>query len=386
MNVAFAVMEMWCSGGGYDVVNLCAGLRKAGHQPLVITSGGKLLEDLRSEGIPVVICPLNARTPWMLWANSRRLAKILQDHDVELFNAQGVFPAISGYWAIRQLLRKGKAIPNLATIAMFNIVTSWYYRLGSFMLNRVADHVVVESEFEKRQLLGTGMTRPVTVIHNCALADRITNVAKSREEIRAALGWPSDRVVFVMPARMSEEKGHDILLRALADPAVKNLPILCYLAGEGPRLDAMKILAKRLGVEDRVVFGGLRRDMPELYKAADVFLLCSRRESLPLSIREAMIASLPVVATDVGGIAEAVDDGITGWLVPPCNPSALAAAIARLATNAELRATMGRQGRELCSRRFDGSQWVEKTVQLMTAMKDELVERRRSRASAAPRR
>ncbi len=373
MIVAFGVMKMWCSGGEYDVLNLCAGLRKAGHHPMVITSGGELLDDLQREQIPVVICPLNARSPWMLWANGRRLTKLLQEHHVDVFNAQGVFPAVSGYLATRRLLRKGNAIPNLATIAMFSIVKPWYYRLGSFMLNRVADHVIVESAFEESQLRGAGVTRPMTILPNCAPSDRFSAVPESRERIRDVIGWPNDRMVFLVPARLSAEKGHEVLLHALNEPVLKDKRILCYLAGTGPRRDALMALAGRLNVTDRVIFGGLRRDMPQLYKAADAFLLCSHRESLPLSLREGMLASLPVVATNVGGIAEAVEDGVTGFLVPPHSPAALAEAMARLAGDAELRATMGRRGYELCLRKFDVSQWVQKTVDLMTTLKNDFV-------------
>jgi glycosyltransferase involved in cell wall biosynthesis len=373
MIVALAIMKMWGSGTGFDVVNLSAGLRKAGHQPLVITSGGELLEDLRDAGIPMVFCPLDARSPWTLWANGRRLAKILRDRDVDVFNPQGVFPAVSGYWATRRLLKRGRKIPNIVTVAMLSKLKPWYYRLGSWVLNRVADHVIVESECEQFRLCDAGMKRSTTVLYNCVPPDPFVQVCQSRAEIRRELGWPEDRVVFLMPARMSPEKRHDLLLAALARPETKDLPILCYLAGDGPTLDAMKQMAARLGVANRVVFAGFRRDMPRLYKAADVYLLCSRYESLPLSIREAMRASLPVLSTNVGGIAEAVVGGRSGLLVPPNDSAALAAAIARLASDAALRAALGRHGREINQRKFDYAQWVSRTIEVMSAVRDTFV-------------
>jgi glycosyltransferase involved in cell wall biosynthesis len=113
-----------------------------------------------------------------------------------------------------------------------------------------------------------------------------------------------------------------------------------------------------------------------LYKAADVFLLCSKYESLPLSIREGMVASLPVLSTNVGGIAEAVEDGRSGLLLPPGDPAALAGAMAKLASDASLRAAMGRRGYEIHREKFDYDHWIRRTVEVMGGIQREFMARR----------
>ncbi len=156
------------------------------------------------------------------------------------------------------------------------------------------------------------------------------------------MDWPDDHIVFIMPARFSREKAHDIAVAGdRAVPRCRSLPILVYLAGDGPDASSIHALAEQLAVQEKIIFGGFRRDLPVLYKAADVFLLPSRYESLPLSIREGMAASLPVLATNVGGVAEAVENGRSGVLIPPGDPESLAAAMARLAADPALRADHG---------------------------------------------
>jgi glycosyltransferase involved in cell wall biosynthesis len=372
MRIALAIMSLELAGGAeHDIVNLSSGLKKIGHEPLVITSGGRLCEDIRAEGVEIEICPLLTRRPAELWRNGRRLADIVRTHGIDVLNPQGVYPGLSGYWATRRLLKEGRAVPNIVTIHMLQHLKWWYYKLGAFMLNRVADHVIFESDCERSRLQKRGMRRPTTILYNCFPPGKFNSVTKTRDEVRREMGWSDDRVVFIMPARFSREKAHDILLQALARPEVKSLPILVFLAGDGPEEAPIKALAQSLGVSDKVVFGGFRRDLPTLYKGADVFLLPSRYESLPLSIREGMVASLPVLAADVGGISEAVEDGRSGLLVSPGDPAALAAAMVSMASDQAQRQAMGQRGHQIFREKFDYDNWINRTVEVMSAIRED---------------
>lgn len=374
MRIALAIMSLELGGGAeHDVVNLSTGLRKAGHAPVVVTSGGRLCADLQAEGITIAICPLWARTPMKLLGNADRLAGIIEDHDIEVFNPQGVYPAVSGRIATRRLARKGRIVPNVVTIHMLQRLKWWYYKLGSWGINWSADHVIVESRCELERLRKGGMTRPTTILHNCFPPKKYQGDPRPRQDIRREMGWPQDRVVFIMPARMTDEKGHDMLFQAINRPEVRKLPALFYLAGDGVLLEQHKRAARDLHLDDSVIFGGFRRDLPSLYQAADVFLLCSRRESLPLSIREGMGALLPVLSTNVGGICEAVENGANGILVPPDDPDALADAIVAMATDADMRERMGRRGLEISRQKFDYDNWITKTAELMDHVRQEML-------------
>ena len=124
------------------------------------------------------------------------------------------------------------------------------------------------------------------------------------------------------------------------------------VVGDGPGRPALEAEIHRLGLERAVVLLGDRSDVADLLGRADVFVLSSTSEGLPISILEAMAAALPVVASSVGGVAEAVDDGQTGLLVPPRDPVRLAAALERLLDDPALRRRLGANGRERIREHF----------------------------------
>jgi glycosyltransferase involved in cell wall biosynthesis len=154
--------------------------------------------------------------------------------------------------------------------------------------------------------------------------------------------------------RLDAMKGHDILLRAIAQLESVRVVIL----GEGGQRSALKQLATELGISDRIDLPGWVED-PHLYLSKfDIFAMPSRSEGFPLAVIEAMLAGLPVVATRVGSIPEAVTDGETGLLVDKNDVDGLATALRRLRDHPELRMRFGKQGREVAQRNFT----VEKMV------------------------
>ena len=122
--------------------------------------------------------------------------------------------------------------------------------------------------------------------------------------------------------------------------------MLLYVAGQGSLREDLENQVRSMGMEGRVKFLGLRRDVPRLLAAADGFVLASAWEGLPNVVMEALAASIPVVATRVGGVPELVLDGKSGFTVPPKDPDALAQAMLRLmALPREIRFRMGQTGR-----------------------------------------
>ena len=163
---------------------------------------------------------------------------------------------------------------------------------------------------------------------------------------------PGSQVVGVV-ARLEPEKGHPTLLEAW--PAVLRSVPDAYLliVGEGSRREALEALARDLRIAHRVVFTGRRDDVPAVTAALDVAVLPSYREAQGLSILEALALSRPVVASNVGGIPEVITDGVTGLLVPPHDPDALAAAVVRLLRDHPYADTLGRAGHDMVHDRFD---------------------------------
>jgi glycosyltransferase involved in cell wall biosynthesis len=147
--------------------------------------------------------------------------------------------------------------------------------------------------------------------------------------------------------RLAPEKGHAILLEALAQVTARGVRTELEIVGGGDRLEALRRVARELGVADRVAFAGHvgQREIAQRYAAADVFCLSSLGEGLPVALMEAMASELPVIAPRIHGIPELVDDGRNGLLFPPARADALADAIVALAADAGVRRTMGREGR-----------------------------------------
>ena len=162
---------------------------------------------------------------------------------------------------------------------------------------------------------------------------------------------PGSQLVGVV-ARLEPEKGHQTLIDAW--PIVlRDVPDAYLLVvGEGSRRDYLEARARANRVAHRVVFTGRRDDVPAVTAALDVAVLPSHREAQGLSILEAMALSRPVVASDVGGIPEMIEDGVTGLLVPHDQPDKLAAAIVRLLTDHALADTIARQAHDLVHDRF----------------------------------
>lgn len=159
---------------------------------------------------------------------------------------------------------------------------------------------------------------------------------------------PPGELVVGCLGRFSPEKGLDVLLRAL--PELDG--VTAVLVGDGPERARLEALARELGVAERVSLPGWQDEPASYVRSFDVLVSPSRSEALPLAVLEGMLAGLPVVATNVGSVPEAVVEGETGLLVEPDDAGALAAAIRRLQGNRDLARSMGEQGRDIARSRF----------------------------------
>jgi glycosyltransferase involved in cell wall biosynthesis len=177
---------------------------------------------------------------------------------------------------------------------------------------------------------------------------------RTRHEIlRSSLGFP-DAFVFLVAARLEPAKGIDVLLQALTLLRAHQDDVAVLIAGDGSQRVKLEAEASSLGLNAETVrFLGLRDDIPDLMEAADALVLPSRWEGLGVVLLEAALSLLPVVATNVGGIPEIVQDGVTGFLVPPEDSEALAHAMARvIALTPDQRNVMGRSGRRIVEENY----------------------------------
>ncbi len=241
---------------------------------------------------------------------------------------------------------------------------------------RLADRITVNAQAVRRWLIDDGYDpRKIVVIHNGVDLSRFHRRATGR--LRRELGLPARTPLVAMFSRLIPLKGIEHFLDAAARIAdrVPDARFLVVGDRELPQKDGVTLdgayradlerHAARLGLEHRVVFTGFRLDVPDLLADVTVSVLPSvGGEGLSNALLEAMAAGVPVVATDVGGSGEAVQDGVTGFLVPPRDAGALAGAICRVLEDPVLSDRFGAAGREHVARYFSIGRYVRDTESL----------------------
>ena len=219
----------------------------------------------------------------------------------------------------------------------------------------VSTAIVAKLKSEGRDIV------PISLIRNGVDLERYS-VQEACCTLPDEYGMERGSQIVGVVARLEPEKGHPTLLEAW--PAVLRAVPDAYLlvVGEGSRRDALEAQARALRIAHRIVFTGRRDDVPAVTAALDVAVLPSYREAQGLSVLEAMALSRPVVASNVGGIPEMIEDGVTGLLVPPHDSEALANAIVRLLTDHPYADMLGRAGHDLVHDRFCIEAMVNATV------------------------
>ncbi|MGZ4408095.1 MAG: glycosyltransferase family 4 protein [Gaiellaceae bacterium] len=223
-----------------------------------------------------------------------------------------------------------------AVAARVPVVVATHHLVPPFTLGRqallqqrlldfgVASRLAVSEDTARRLQALFGWPREkISVVHN-GIPEAL-DAPQPDPYLRARL-LRGRRALLVVPARLDPLKGHEFLFKA----ALSLEGVQVVVAGDGPERARLELQAKELGLAARVTFLGFRDDMRRLLACADVVVLPSVAEGLPLAVLEAMAAGVPLVATRVGGTSEAVIDEVTGLLVPPQDPPALAAAIQRV--------------------------------------------------------
>jgi glycosyltransferase involved in cell wall biosynthesis len=314
----------------------------------------------------------------------------LQGMDLELVEIRGRLD-LSWVWKTREFLKRerphillthgvnGALVAAVAGAGLgIPLVSSWhgeyfpstftqkmrqpFFDLGVRILFRtVVKEIVTVSDFSRQILIQKGISPcKITVIHN-----GIPEVApdeRRRLEVRRELSIPEDAVLVGTACRLSTEKGLQYLLQACALVLQARRNVRLVIWGDGSLRQSLLSLAEELGIADYVRFPGYRPDIPHCLSALDIYALSSLTENFSIALLEAMRAGLAIVATDVGGNPEAIEDGVQGFLVPYANPQAMAARILALAEDPEMGKRLGYQARQRFLEEFTSDRMVAKTA------------------------
>jgi glycosyltransferase involved in cell wall biosynthesis len=245
-----------------------------------------------------------------------------------------------------------------------NLWKSWAYLLFERILNSITDLKFCVSRDIMEIRARREKTPPRKLKHAPNAVDPATFRAPGRQKaaVMAEFGWEPDDLLVVSVGRLAPEKNYGVLVESLAIIRDGLPGVRCLLAGDGICREEIAEAIEARGLKSDFKLAGSREDIPDLLHAADVFVLSSLKEGLPVSLIEAMAAGKAVVATRVGGIPDAIDDGKNGMLVPSDDPGALAGAIEKLLRNGDLRVSLGKAASKTVDQRFNIGQLAEQTV------------------------
>lgn len=231
---------------------------------------------------------------------------------------------------------------------------------------RLVDHVIANCEAVRRRVLEAGLPEDrVTLIHEGIEVGPWLEVRQDRAAARERLGLPAEALVVCCAATLRPRKGQRVLVEAFQRLAGRFPDALLVLAGDGTDRAALTELVAREGLAERVRIPGPIRPVRDLYGASDIGAMASYHEGLSNACLEQSAAGLPLVVTNVGGLPEIVDDGVTGFVVEPGDIAGFEDRIGRLLGDDALRARTGEAGRRRTAERFTAARMARRTEELL---------------------
>lgn len=366
MNVAHVVINGEVAGGQVIAGRIIDALRARGNRAILISSGrGAFTEKLEREGIQVYEIPF-AKTYHIHHALS--LLQIFRKEKVDIVHTHGMLPVNIP----SRLASKMAGIPCFSHIHIANVFSQnpLLARYQLFLDRWTAGfchQLIAVSQATKESLIRENLApERIEVIPNGIDFDSVKPV-KPREEVMRMLGIGADQRLVGMAGRLCPVKGQEELLHAMAQ-VVREIPdVSAFVIGKdmefkGRYAAKLDVLTNQLGLRGRVIFAGHQSDPYSFINAADVFVLPSKAEGLPLVLLEAMALGKTIVASRVDGIPEVIEDGKTGLLVPPGDSKALARAILTLLSDRDA----SRLGKAafLAVRNFDAARMCGRILEL----------------------
>lgn len=287
-----------------------------------------------------------------------RIARLCRKHGFNFLHLHSSHALAMGLWA--KLF-----FPRLKLIAVrrvdFHIQKNWLSQL-KYNSSRL-DRIVCISEAIRQILIEDGIPAEKLVTIHSGIDIHKFDLITPPDDFRANLGIPPDHILIGTIAAMAGHKDYPTLLRA-ARIVCETLERVTFCAvGDGSERERILKLQQELGLTKRFIMPGYRSDIGHFLKSFDLFVLASKKEGLGTSLLDAQAVGLPIVACNSGGIAEIIEHGYNGWLVPPQNEQALAETIIKLLQDHHLRKTLGRNALKSV-KRFDIQFTVRKNIQL----------------------
>ena len=284
------------------------------------------------------------------------IKKFLKENSIDIVHTHNYKSDIMGFLATRFTGVKWAATNHVwhSTDKKLRL----YEAMDAFVL-KFASAVFTVSQEIKDDLLKKGFKEDhLHVVHNGIAVDQFGGTA-ARKQLRDGWHVSGQDVLLIIAGRLAPEKGHDILFKSLKKATTVCPSVKCLVAGDGPLRAQLEELAREPGLSGRIIFTGIRKDMPDVYCACDMMINASSIEGLPMTILEAMASKLPVIATKVGAVPQVIKNGQNGILLEYGNVDALSQSIVDLANAPEIRQALARQAYTDVSEHFSDRRMAE---------------------------
>lgn len=334
----------------------------------ILLNDGRLAEEIRSCGVPLRIIPEREKNFLQIFSEAAESLcgkgiRVLHSHR---YKENLLAALLSWRCHIPCMVRTQHGL--LEPLDGFRYVKNGLIQWLDWQVSgRKADRVIsVSSEMSTQLARRVGPAKVVTIPNGVDLTR--VHSALSVVEAKTRLGIPADCWVLGAAGRLEPVKRLDIFLAAAKETAARCPNSRFVIAGDGRQNARLRDAAQALGVADRVRFLGHRNDIYDVLRAFDILVLCSDHEGLPMVLLEALGLGVPVVARNVGGIGEVIQDGANGVLVKSGNPAALAQACFQVLNDEPLRKCLALAGPALIATKFTAQQTADRVVQLYLSL------------------
>ncbi|MFH0913648.1 MAG: glycosyltransferase family 4 protein [Candidatus Omnitrophota bacterium] len=362
MNILYLTNHLNTGGITSYVFTLAAGLKKRGHNVYVASSGGELVEKFTAEGIIYLPIPIKTKSEisYKILISRFRLLKTIRERDIDILHANTRVTQVLSF-----LIQRTQGKPYISTCHGF-----FKKRLFRKIFPCWGDRVIAISASVKEHLMQDFAVKEekIRVIHNGIDVKKfqipdsksLPNRQADQIEIKKKFGL-SDAPVIGIVARLSQEKGHSYLIKAMPEVIAKIPRAQLLIVGEGRQKAKLLNLVRAIGLENNVLFFPSVMDTQEVLSSLDLFVLPSLKEGLGLALMEAMALGLGVIGSDVGGIKSLIQDNYNGLLAKPADSQGLSRAILELLENPKKAEFLGNNARVFIAQNFSQEKMVLET-------------------------
>ena len=355
MNILQVSNGLVMRGAEVHILGILQGFRDLPvNMSLVVFTDGPLAEAARKLGVNVYVIRKRFRGDvWPLIA----LTRLIRAEKIDIVHTH----LISGNFYGRVIGKYTKVKGIVSTIHYSDKLALGEFTLpfmGDFLfkldtaMSRFSDYIVAPSKELQKLLVRKGVNEDKVINIPNAFNCDLTKLVGDSNPLRVELGLAPDIKIVGMVGRLVPVKNFEMFLRAAKIVINSGANVKFLLVGDGPQRPVLERLVQWLGIDEHISFLGFRADVFAVVSMLDVFVLCSKWETFPISLIEAMALGKPVIATDVGGVKEIITKGENGLLVPVDDHVALASAIIHLLTQKESSKKMGRLARHRATTEF----------------------------------